>query len=282
MKRVLYILLAVTLLSLETSAIAATSTQDPEITAKHVRKFINKGNKSYRNGDYAEAETCYKDALQEDPNSDLAKFNLALTLLKQQTANKAQSDTLRLMSKSYFQDVIGSGSTADKSFIEKSYYNLGNIAFGEEDYAGSIEMYKEVLRMNPDNITARQNLRVAQIKLKEQQNNQGKDNQQQQQQQQQQNKQEQDKQEQTQNQNQQQEQEKKDNNGQQSGSQSNQNEQPQEKNNKESGGANRAKISEENADKILKAAAKQEEQTRKKVENQQKENTSRRIIGNPW
>lgn len=281
MKRVLYILLAVTLLSLETSAIAATSTQDPEITAKHVRKFINKGNKSYRNGDYAEAETCYKDALQEDPNSDLAKFNLALTLLKQQTANKAQSDTLRLMSKSYFQDVIGSGSTADKSFIEKSYYNLGNIAFGEEDYAGSIEMYKEVLRMNPDNITARQNLRVAQIKLKEQQNNQGKDNQQQQQQQQQ-NKQEQDKQEQTQNQNQQQEQEKKDNNGQQSGSQSNQNEQPQEKNNKESGGANRAKISEENADKILKAAAKQEEQTRKKVENQQKENTSRRIIGNPW
>lgn len=278
MKRVLYILLTCSLLTI-TGQVAMASGQDPEVTAKHVRKFINKGNKSYRSGNYAEAETYYKDALQEDPTSELAQFNLALTLLKQQTANKAQSDTLRLMSKGYFQTVAGS-SAADASLIENSYYNLGNIAFDEEDYAGSIAMYKEVLRRNPDNIRARQNLRVAQIKLKDQQSNQGKDKNQDQNQQNQQQQQEQEQQQQ-QNQNQQQKEDKKDNEQQQSsGSQNDQQEQPKDKN-KNGVAAGRPQISEENADKILKAAAKQEEQTRKKVETKQ-QNTNRTIHGNPW
>ena len=282
MKRVLFIVFAVALTSSISYVCAAE--QDPEITAKHVRKFINKGNKSYRNGDYAEAETSFRDALQENPNSALAKFNLALTLLKQQTANSAQSDTLKLMSKSYFQNVAGS-STADPSLREKSYYNLGNIAFGEEDYAGSIEMYKEVLRMNPENIAARQNLRVAQIKLKDQQSNQGKDKDQDQKQEQnkdqQQEQQQQQNEQKNQNQQQQQQEDKKEND-QRNGAQNNSNQQPQEKNKNEGVAAGRPQISKENADKILKAAAKQEEQTRKKVENQQKDNTKRTIIGNPW
>lgn len=261
--------------------------QNPEITAKHVRQFINKGNQFYRNGNFAEAETNYKDALQEDPNSALAKFNLALALLKQQTANKAQSETLRLMSRSYFQEVAGS-SSANESLIEKSYYNLGNISFDEENYANSIEMYKEVLRRNPNNIAARQNLRVAQIKLKDQQNNQGKDNQDQKQEQEQEQKQQQQQQEQKEqnqnnNQSQQQEQNKKEEEQQQNSAANNQQNQPKEQDKNKSGSsASKPQISEENADKILKAAAKQEEQTRKKVEMRQQENTARQIIGNPW
>ena len=262
---------------------ANNSGQNPEIIAKHVRKFINQGNQFYRNGNFAEAETNYKDALQEDPNSALAKFNLALALLKQQTANKAQSDTLRLMSRSYFQEVAGS-SSANESLIEKSYYNLGNISFDEENYANSIEMYKEVLRRNPNNVAARQNLRVAQIKLKDQQNNQGKDNQdQKQEQEQQQQQQEQKEQNQNNNQNQQQEQNKKEEEQQQNSAANNQQNQPKEQDKNKSGSsASKPQISEENADKILKAAAKQEEQTRKKVEMRQQENTARQIIGNPW
>lgn len=283
MKQIIFILFWFSLISIEISA--SGFEQNPEITAKHVRQFINKGNQSYRNGNFAEAETSYKNALQEDPNSALAKFNLALALLKQQTANKAQSDTLRLMSRAYFQDVTGS-SSADESIIEKSYYNLGNISFYEENYANSIEMYKEVLRRNPNNIAARQNLRVAQIKLKDQQNNQGKDNQdqkQEQEQNQQQQQQEQKEQNQNNNQSQQQEQNKKEEEQQQNSAANNQQNQPKEQDKNKSGSsASKPQISEENADKILKAAAKQEEQTRKKVEMRQQENTARKIIGNPW
>ena len=265
---------------------ANNSGQNPEITAKHVRKFINQGNQFYRNGNFAEAETNYKDALQEDPNSSLAKFNLALALLKQQTANKAQSDTLRLMSRSYFQEVAGS-SSANESLIEKSYYNLGNISFDEENYANSIEMYKEVLRRNPNNVAARQNLRVAQIKLKDQQNNQGKDNQEQkqeqnQQQQQQEQQQEQKDQSQNNDQSQQQEQDKKEKEQQNNAANNQQNQAQKQEKNKSGSSASKTQISEENAEKILKAAAKQEEQTRKKVDKRQQENTARRIIGNPW
>ena len=261
---------------------ANNSGQNPEIIAKHVRKFINQGNQFYRNGNFDEAETNYKDALQEDPNSALAKFNLALALLKQQTANKAQSDTLRLMSRSYFQEVAGS-SSANESLIEKSYYNLGNISFDEENYANSIEMYKEVLRRNPNNVAARQNLRVAQIKLKDQQNNQGKDNQEQKQEQnQQQQQQEQKDQSQNNDQSQQQEQDKKEKEQQNNAANNQQNQAQEQEKNKSGSSASKTQISEENAEKILKAAAKQEEQTRKKVEKRQQENTARRIIGNPW
>lgn len=282
MKQIIFILFWFSLISIEISA--SSFGQNPEITAKHVRQFINKGNQYYRNGNFAEAETNYKDALQEDPNSALAKFNLALALLKQQTANKAQSDTLRLMSRSYFQEVAGS-SSANESLIEKSYYNLGNISFDEENYANSIEMYKEVLRRNPNNIAARQNLRVAQIKLKDQQNNQGKDNQdqkQEQEQKQQQQQQEQKEQNQNNNQSQQQEQNKKEEQQQNSAANNQQNQPKEQDKNKSGSSASKPQISEENADKILKAAAKQEEQTRKKVEMRQQENTARQIIGNPW
>lgn len=281
MKRVLYILLFISFFSFD--LLASTNEKDSDLTAKHVRKFINEGNKCYREGDYGAAETYYRDALQEDSKSNLAMFNLGLALLKQQTANKAQSDTLRTMSKNNFLNVVGS-SSADPLLVEKSFYNLGNIAFSEENYANSIEMYKEVLRINPNNIAARQNLRVAQIKLKDQQNNQGGQDKNQQQEQQQNEQQQQkgnEQQQQQQNQNQQQEEQDKKDEQQNSAAQNNKNEQPKDKS-EGAGVTGRPQISEENAEKILQAAAKQEEQTRKKVEQHQQQNTSRRIIGNPW
>lgn len=137
-------------------------------TAKHVRNLIKEGNEAYKNKDYTTAETCYASALQEDPNSEVAKFNYALVLLrksgeKKQVAdnagNQVQADSLAMK---YFNDLIGSGN---KYISESSYYNLGNIAFYAGDYAKSIEMYKNVLRKDPGNMKARQNLRVAQMKM---------------------------------------------------------------------------------------------------------------------
>ena len=50
----------------------------------------------------------------------------------------------------------------------KAFYNLGNLAYNQQQYAQSIEMYKNALRENPEDNQARENLRLAQLKKQEQ------------------------------------------------------------------------------------------------------------------
>lgn len=55
-------------------------------------------------------------------------------------------------------------------------FNLGNIAFNSEDYGQAVEMYKSSLRVNPGDEKTRRNLRIAQKKLQNNQDqNQDKD-----------------------------------------------------------------------------------------------------------
>ena len=60
-----------------------------------------------------------------------------------------------------------------------AFYNLGNLAFIQEQYGQAIEAYKEALRLNPEDDHARRNLRIAQLK-KNDQDQQNQDQQQQQ------------------------------------------------------------------------------------------------------
>ena len=252
MKR--YIVFIFSIILACSSVFAATSGKNPDVVAKHVRTFIKKGNEAYHSGQYDVAETYYKDALQEDPNSALAQFNLALALLRQQTAGNSAADTLRNMSKNYFQNVTGQKS--DLSLVEKAYYNLGNIAFDEKDYATSIEMYKEVLRRNPDNIKARQNLRVAQIKLKDQQNGQDKNDQ---------NQDQKDNNQNNQDQNKDQDKDKKDNQDKNQDQQQNQNQNQDQNKDRDKQKDKQQNLSQQAASQILQAVDNKESQTRARV-----------------
>lgn len=264
MKRFIYIVLLI-LISLPASNTSASTKQE--------RNFIVEGNKLYRQERYAEAEAFYKKALTVAPGSEVAKFNLAASLLRQAGSadqNKGNSpldDAVKLLTEL-------EQNAQSKSIVEKASYDLGNVSFNGKQYKEAIEHYKNALRKNPDNDKARQNLRLAQKKLEEQQNqdknqdknkdqnkernkDQNKDQQQQQQQQQQQNKDKQDQQNQNQNkQNQQQKQQ----------------QQPQ-------GG-----ISDENANKILKAMENAESATRAKIEARKQKNQEarRRQVTRPW
>ena len=53
----------------------------------------------------------------------------------------------------------------------KAFYNLGNLAYNQQQYDQSIEMYKNALRQNPDDNQARENLRLAQLKKQDQEQN---------------------------------------------------------------------------------------------------------------
>lgn len=258
---------------------------NPEITAKHVRNYVAKGNEAYNKGDYPKAETFYKNALQEDPNSDIAMFNLAMSLIRQSKGQQPGQQAAEQNTDKYSDpgELLKSvaGNTNNKLLASKAFYNLGNVAFARQDYATSIEMYKEALRGNPDDIKARQNLRVAQLKYRDQQQNQDQNKDQNQQNQQDQKNQNQQNQQQNQqnkdqNQDKQNQQDKKDQN-QQNQNQNN----PQDKANGSPASA-KPEMSKENAEKILESAAKQEEQTRKKVEQKMRDKTTQRVTGNPW
>lgn len=261
----------------------------PDVVEKHVRTFIKKGNEAYRAKDYTKAETYYREAISEDKNSSPSYFNLALTLLRKNgnplkgnTADNAEGSVQNDDSSNpiaLFSNVIALNNN-DK-LVTSSYYNMGNIYFEAEKYAESIDQYKNVLRRNPDNIKARQNLRIAQLKLEEQKQNQQQKNQENKEQNQQdknkdqQQKQNQDKNEQNKDKNQ----EKQDQD--QSQQKSDEKQSPQKQN---QGGYSSGKpaMSKENSEKILESARKQEEQTRKKVERRKGERMTRRTTDRPW
>lgn len=135
-------------------------------STKHERNFIREGNKMYGEKRYADAEKAYQKALQENESSLIAKFNLATTYLRQANVNDTTKNGLLEQSMNMLNEVA---ATADNALASKAYYDLGNIYYNQKNYAASVEYYKNALRKNPDDDKARENLRLAQKQLKDQQ-----------------------------------------------------------------------------------------------------------------
>lgn len=266
--KTLYCTLITALLAVAPAAMSAQDAEQQQ-SIKQERNYIYKGNQLYREKRFSEAEVMYRKALEVVPASEAATFNLASSLLRQagsadpNSGNNPMNDAA-----SMFQQLAQSAK--DVNIVEKSFYNLGNMAFNQQNYQQSIEMYKNALRRNPDNDKTRENLRLAQIKLKEQQQNQDKNQNQDQ------NK-NQDK-----DQNQDQNQDKnKDQNKDQNQDQS---QQQQDKNKPQQQPQEQTGISDANAQQILKAMENEEAATRKRVETQKKKESQARKkrITNPW
>ncbi len=240
---------------------------DGQPTVKKERNHIRAGNKLYKAKRYAEAEVEYRKALQEAPSSSIAQFNLATALMRQGNAtasqeskdnpmNEAQSILSELAQHSPSRDIRG-----------KASYDLGNIAYAQQQWNQAIEHYKNALRCNPDDDQARDNLRLAQLK-KQQQDKQNKDknkdqnnNQDKQDQNKDQNK---DKDKQDQNKDQNQEKDKQDQNKEQNQDQ-NKNQQEQNKD-QQNGQQQQSKgMSQQNADQVLKAMQDQERATQQRI-----------------
>ena len=249
---------------------ATLHAEQKDTSTKKERNLISKGNDLYKSNDFSDAETTYKKALEQNVSSDIAKFNLASSLLKQSGNTPADSPSNpAIKADSLFREL----TTSDNIQVaEHSFYNLGNMMFDKQDYAKSIEMYKSALRINPSNNNARENLKLAQLRLQQQKQNKdkkkdkNKDKQQDQQ----------NKQDQKQNN------DKKDENKDKQDQQS----QQQDKKKKEKQQQQSQGISDANAEKILKTMENEENATRKKVNEKKKQeemrNASRRQITNQW
>ena len=153
---------------------------EPNASTKKERNLIVEGNQFYTDGKYTEAEAAYRKALTENPNSEMALFNLASALLRQapeaqKNAPQAQTDsTQNQMSEQLSAALEILQNLAENSptsvIAGAAAYDLGNIAYRQQNYPQAIECYKQALRKLPKNEDARYNLRMAQLKNKNNQN----------------------------------------------------------------------------------------------------------------
>ena len=251
-----------------------------DTSTKKERNFIKDGNEKYESGNYSDAEVLYKKALEQNGMSDIANFNKASALMKQSGNTPADSPNNPLLVADSIFNAL-SQSSNNTQIKESSFYNLGNIAFDKQDYQKSISMYKHALRINPNNDDARDNLRLAQLKLKEQQNNKDKNKDKNKDQDKQDNK---DKQQNKDNQDQ-----SKDNKQNEQKDKKNQDKQPQspqQNQDKQKQKQQGQGISDANAEKILKTMENEENATRRKVNmkkvKEAERNANRRQTTNQW
>lgn len=202
---------ALLILLLAGCAAFSSSAASNDTSIKAERNYIREGNKAYADSNWHAALEAYENALAANPRSVRAAYNKALALSHLFSEdNKGTQNDPRVAATEIF-NAVAAAATAeeDMEIAQRAFYNLGNIAFNDENYDEAIKRYKQSLRIRPDDLAARQNLRLAQLKKQEQeQNKDNKDNkddkQNQQQQQQQQQQQEQQDQQQQQQQQQQQ------------------------------------------------------------------------------
>ena len=200
------------------------------------RDYLRSGNKLYNDSLFIKAEVDYRKALELNPKSTDAMFNLGNALLMQQKAKEAMEQ---------YESV--SKIEKDKEKLAQIYHNMGVILQSSKQLPQCIEAYKESLRNNPKDDETRYNLALAQKQLKDQQQNQQNQDQQQQQQEQQQ------KQEEKQDQN-------KDQQDQKDQQQQDQQQQQQQQNKNE--------MSKENAQQLLNAVMQDEKNVQDKVKKQ--------------
>ncbi len=218
------------------------------------RKYLRKGNREYTRENYSESEILYRKASDENTRSPEATFNIGDALYKQQKFEDAGK-----------QFIDNTTQTVDAEKQAAGWYNLGNSLLQSKKIQESIEAYKNSLKLDPDNKSAKYNLGYAQNLLKQQQ-------QQQQQQQEQQNQnndqQKKDKQQQDN------KQENKENQESQQQQDQQQQQQKDQKEQQEQG------ISKEDAERLLNALANDEKQVQEKVKREKAAKARTRTLKN--
>jgi len=118
-------------------------------------EIIQKGNNFYRQQQYDQAAAQYQQALQSSPANKIAKFNLANALIRQNKVQEADN-------------LLSTLNVPDNNSALRSAatYNEGVIFSQQKKLEESIEMYKETLRLNPNDQEARENLQKALLELK--------------------------------------------------------------------------------------------------------------------
>lgn len=234
------------------------------------KNALREGNKQFEKKAFDKAESAYRNSLAADSLYKTAEYNLAAASYKQ-----GKSDKL-LSAAKYYESYLLSLDHNDTLQTSACTYDMANTYF-QISQSDSIkaseqsklflqkaaELYKQSLRLNPQDTNAKYNLALTQHLLKEEEKQ--KNDQQQQQQQ-----------DQNQQQNQQQQQQKQQ---QQQSNNQNQNKNKQDDNRQMSSGENKDK---KQMEKMLEALKNNEKRTLNKIKRKEDASAQKRRIEKDW
>ncbi len=220
------------------------------------KDYIRSGNRHYADSLFEKAEVDYRKALELNPSSTIALYNLGNALMGQIAQNPSKGG------EALSQYTTAAKFETDKTRLAQIYHNIGVLMYAAQKYGESVAAYKESLRNNPTDHETRYNLAKAMHMNKQQQQDQQQQEQQQDEQQEQQ-QQEQQQQQQQQQQNQQQQQEQQNQEQEQEQQQQDQQQQNQDQQQQEAQ-QNDEQISKENAEQILNALMQDEKELQEK------------------
>ena len=126
------------------------------VSAQNERKVIRDGVRAYEDGEYADAEVEFRKAESINQESYEAEFNTGTALYGQEKYEETVKQYESLL------DQAG-----DEEKTAQIWHNIGNSLLEAQQYAPSIEAYKNSLRKNPSDEDTRYNLAYAKQKLKE-------------------------------------------------------------------------------------------------------------------
>ncbi|HQB77083.1 MAG TPA: tetratricopeptide repeat protein, partial [Tenuifilaceae bacterium] len=98
------------------------------LSAQNEKKAIRQGNRAFSSEEYNESEIDYRRALEANPASFKASFNLGDALYKQEKYDEAART---------FEEI--KASNVDNAQKANVFYNLGNSLFKQEKYKESVE-----------------------------------------------------------------------------------------------------------------------------------------------
>lgn len=210
------------------------------------RSINNKGVDAFESGNFSDAEASFRKGLEKAPGNFISNFNLGDALYKQERYDEAISS---------YNSALGD---ADNDLRKaKIHHNIGNALLKSNKIQESIEAYKTALKHNPDDADTKYNLSYALSLLNNQDQNQ------------QQNKNNQDKNDQNQqnqqNQNQNQDQQKNDQKNNEQQNQPQPKDQESQQDNLKQPQQQEAKISKEDAERILEALRNNEKELQKEL-----------------
>lgn len=102
--------------------------------------WIEKGNRAYQSGRYAEAYRLYKSGWENGENSAMARFNMANSLYQLKQVGRALA---------LYEHILQENPT----FI-RPYINAGGIYFSMNEIGNALQMYGRALEIDPGNSTA--------------------------------------------------------------------------------------------------------------------------------
>ncbi len=125
------------------------------------RHDVRAGNRKFHKGDFKNAEIDYRKAVVKDSMSVAGQYNLANDLYRQQDYDGAGKalETIR--------EVAGSADY---------HFNAGDVALQKKDYAAAVEAFRNSLLQNPGDLDAKENYIYAKKMLENQQNGGGGNN----------------------------------------------------------------------------------------------------------